>query len=113
MAWETRRNGRTYYYRKRWVNGRCVSEYQGTGRLAEIGAELQAIRNARAVDWRDQAEAERAALPPDDPALADLETLLAGLTRAVLLVNGYHTHKGTWRKRRAQSENPTRAAGGA
>ena len=30
MGWETR-SGNRYYYRKRWVNGRPVSEYVGAG----------------------------------------------------------------------------------
>src|SRR5689334_10272212 len=99
MAWEPRRNGRTYYYRKQRRGGRVVSEYVGTGLAGTLGELYQARADAHTADARAQRAREIAALPPDDPALADLETLLAGLTRAVLLANGYHPHKRQWRKR--------------
>jgi hypothetical protein len=41
MGWVQRR-GRRYYYRSRWVNGRDVKEYVGTGEAAELAAKLDA-----------------------------------------------------------------------
>lgn len=98
MAWEQRRK-RRYYYRKRWINGGAMSEYVGTGTIAELASildeakrfEKEALHQA----WR-QEQAEQNAI---DHQLDDLGTLLSTYTKAILLVNGFHLHKRQWRKR--------------
>jgi hypothetical protein len=98
MAWEARPGGR-YYYHKRRVGGQVVSEYYGTGVIAEITAArlvLAAERRSAERAAAAQAQATRTA-EARTPALDTLTQTLTGLTRAVLLVNGYHTHNGTWR----------------
>ena len=99
MGWETR-SGNRYYYRKRWVNGRPVSEYVGAG-MAAIWAEVllgieRYERQAAAAEWRRVVEAERQAAR----ALAEVDAVTHALTAAVLIVNGYHVHKRQWRKQR-------------
>jgi hypothetical protein len=102
MAWETRRNGRRYYYRVRRVNGRVVREYVGTGPAAEAAAALDSAHR----QLKQLGRAERAAKDAADRELeADLSLLddLANLfARAALEAAGYHRHaRGQWRKRRA------------
>jgi hypothetical protein len=96
MGWE-----RGYYYRVRKVNGRVLREYVGTGRVAELIAESDALerqrRQQKALALR-RAKAELAALDAELKALVETTDLL---TRAVLLAAGYRQHhRGEWRKRR-------------
>ncbi len=103
MAWETRGTNR-YYYRKRWVNGRVVSEYIGAGAFAELSAEMDAHTQqeqatSRAA-WQTIVESTRNA----ERALAQVEVIVRMLTGAVLVVNGYHSHKRQWRRLAAKQE---------
>jgi len=51
MAWETRRNGRQYYYRSRRLGHRVVQEYLGAGCVAyAAAAEDEAARAKRIAD---------------------------------------------------------------
>lgn len=99
MSWETRGNNR-YYYRRRKVAGRVIGEYVGAGYLAEVmAAEDEAARQARqaaAAEWRSIVEADRR----QEKALADIAALVRAAIAAVLIANGYHTHKRQWRKTR-------------
>ncbi len=99
MGWETR-SGNRYYYRKRWVNGRPVSEYVGAGMSATWAEALDGIeryeRQATAAEWRRVVEAERKAAR----ALAEVDAVTHALTAAVLIVNGYQAHKRQWRSQR-------------
>jgi hypothetical protein len=99
MAWEKRGNG-LYYYRKRREGRRIVSEYIGIGELAEAIAAFDSLdRQEREVErQRRQRELDR-----DRGFARDIDAvceLIRGLTTAVMLATGHHTHKGTWRRRR-------------
>lgn len=98
MAWETRGNGR-YYYRKRRIGGRCVSEYVGAGLSAELSAEIDAYARALVAEDRAVLQREREADAELDAALDRAGLALRGLTAAVLVAAGYHMHKRQWRKR--------------
>lgn len=104
MGWEERR-GRRYYYRKRRVAGRVVSQYVGTGPAAEALAAVDTARRARDVAdrmlAREQEQRAQEALRQAAAEEATLDRIIADLTRATLLVAGWHTHKGLWRRRRA------------
>ncbi len=99
MSWETRGNNR-YYYRRRKVGGRVIAEYVGAGDVAEALARLDDIdrreRARAAAAWRATVETERATAA----ALAELDELVRSATAAVLIANGYHTHRRQWRKTR-------------
>ena len=99
MAWEKRGAG-TYYYRKRRIGGRVVSEYAGPGVVGELTA-LHEERDRR--ERAEQREAERRAregMRALDRQADEVAELIRALTRGMLLVTGHHTHKGQWRKRR-------------
>lgn len=96
MAWHKGR----YYVRKHWEDGSCRSEYVGVGPFAEALAELDALDRARR-------EAERAAWRREQEQIEAMDAqvdAVCALIRAVadgcLLIDGYHTHKGQWRRRR-------------
>jgi hypothetical protein len=104
MGWETRRNGRTYYYQKA-RDGRSVrSQYIKHPALAALLA-------GEATERRLEREAQQAArraladeLAPVVEASTQLDTLLAetmALAGACLTLAGYHQHhRGAWRRRR-------------
>ena len=100
MGLESRGN-RTYYYRKRREGRRVISEYVGGGEWAHAAYTLEVVdREEReyehAIRRRDR-EHERAINRDID----DLGDTVRALTQAVLLASGYHSHKGTWQRRRA------------
>jgi hypothetical protein len=97
MGWDKGR----YYTRSKKVHGRVVREYVGTGRLADLAAQMDALeRGQRRLDALalQQEKAELAALDTDIKALTETTDLVA---RAALLAAGFHQHKrGEWRRKR-------------
>jgi hypothetical protein len=113
MGWDKGR----YYTRSKKVNGRVVREYVGSGRVAELAAQLDVIE-------REQRAADRAALRAERAELADLDAALGRvcqeaelLARAALVAAGFRQHKrGEWRKKRgdrnrAEQDRPDRPEG--
>ena len=99
--WERRERGGRYYTRSRKVNGHVVREYVGTGPLAEIAAQTDALKRQRreeqARTWRDECES----LDALDRSLEELHEAARVLTQATLLAEGYRQHnRGEWRRRR-------------
>ena len=94
MGWETRERGASYYTRSRWVDGRVVREYIGTGALGEIVAsndELKRLqKQEEAAHWREKREC----VERDAAFLKTLEEVSEILTRAHLLASGCHKRKG-------------------
>ena len=99
MGWEHRGNS-NYYYRKKRIGQRVISEYMGTGSLADLysdmdtqfvlnGVSLESSRLSSGMEARNL-EAE----------LEHLDEIIYGLVWATLLVSGYRSHKGQWRKAR-------------
>ena len=100
MGWENRGSGR-YYYRKRRIGGRVVSVYIGPGeRGKEAAARDRAARDAREHESRCARE-EREKIAALAGAGVEAEQGIRALVRAFLLLAGYHTHGGQWRRRRA------------
>jgi hypothetical protein len=104
MGWEQRSDNR-YYYRKKRIGDRVVSEYIGRGELAELIAELDALDRARRQTEREAWRQERVKVEAIDRRLAEVQEAILTLIRAWLLVAGYHTHKGQWRKRRKSEDS--------
>lgn len=105
MAWETRSRGGVYYTRTLWRDGRVVRQYVGTGAEAErAAAEDDARRAAR----RAALEAGRDAIARLDEADAPLAALLEVadlLARAALVEDGFHEHRGEWRRKTSVNED--------
>jgi hypothetical protein len=103
MGIEFRREG-AYYYRKRRVGGRVVSEYAGGGLLAlaarERAEEGRAERAAAGAAWRG----ERERLEAEERAAAGYFDLVEAQVREMLTSAGYHRPKRRWRKRRVQAQ---------
>jgi len=99
MAWETRGNNR-YYYRKQRIGERVISEYVGAGFLAEMLADRdnfdRETRRLESQTFKNQREL----ITDLDRELKQASDQAIWLIRAVLLLAGYHPHKGQWRKHR-------------
>jgi hypothetical protein len=99
MGWE-KRGSRRYYYRKRRIGRQVVSEYVGGGELGETAAacdtEARRNREAEKEQWRK----DRHRVTAIEQAGLGIGEAIRDLAKAWLLVAGYHTHKGKWRRRR-------------
>ena len=101
MGWEKRGNA-MYYYTAQRGGGRVVKQYVGTGRVAELAAQLDALARAERTEAAEAAKRERDELAALDAALAPLNELADAATIAALVAAGCHRPKrGKWRKRRA------------
>ena len=99
MGWEER-NGREYYYQKRRIGGRVVSEYVGAGWLADAAATLDEIARLERKEARQAIASEKARALDMDRELDQVGDLIRTFTRADLLLGGYRQHKGQWRRKR-------------
>jgi hypothetical protein len=99
MGWENR-NGRRYYYRKRRERGRVVSEYIGTGFAGEIAEIFDAEDRCETEYKRRELREQKASAQTIDSQAGEVEKYARTITRACLLLAGYHTHKRQWRKLR-------------
>ena len=99
MGWEKRGNG-LYYYRKKRVGQRVMSEYMGTGSLADLYSDMDTLarieRGLTRIEWTKQRMEARNL----EAELEHLNEIVSSLVCATLLVSGYHSHKGQWRKTR-------------
>jgi len=102
MSWDRKRRGRgPYYYRSERKNGKPIKVYLGRGPAAQkAAAKVAQAWQARQRD-RDAVTAEQLRLAAAIAALEELCTLAQLLTRATLIIGGYHEHRGQWRKRRS------------
>jgi len=50
MSWDTKQNGRRYYYRARKIHGRCVKVYVGAGPVAVVAAGLDVVEREDRTD---------------------------------------------------------------
>jgi hypothetical protein len=95
---ETRRNGNLYYYRKRRVGNKVISEYRGGGEVIQFEVAWQDCRNR---EREQEREITRAAnIAEIDTQLDHLEKRLKVRIASSLLLAGFHRHKRQWRKRR-------------
>ncbi len=95
MGWEKRR-GKKYFYHKTRIGSHVESFYVGNNILAY---KLQAIMEKKRREeeaYRTMVEGEK----KKDSELNACHELVNQLADAVLVLNGYHTHKGEWRKKR-------------
>jgi hypothetical protein len=103
--WERRERGGLYYTRSRRVNGRVLKEYIGTGPLAELAAESDALKRRQREEEARAWWAERECLEVLDKQTEELCAVAELLTRVALLAAGYRQHhRGEWRKQRERDD---------
>lgn len=98
MGWERRQRGGQYFYRSVRLGGVPRKLYVGRGPAAKMLAKAVAQRRQQAEAERAARRAEQARLAPADAALADLAAWTGLLVRAALVLQGFHEHRGEWRR---------------
>jgi len=111
MGWE-RRGNQTYFYRKRRIGKRVVSQYIGKGEWVNSLVWLDGLDRQEREEQRWRERQEQNADAAMDRAIAELSALVTQLTHASLLAAGYHTHRGQWRRKRNGREQGTHGARG-
>lgn len=99
MAWE-QRNKRRYFYRKRRIGGRVISEYVGDGAIGALAEVMTARAMAEAEAKRKEWEAIRDEQQRLDQMVDDFGKLAYAMAHAALLLSGYHQSRRKWRKKR-------------
>ena len=104
MAWESRKRGGKYYTRSRRVGGRVKREYIGTGPVAELAAAQDELSRVLKSLLRLKEEISNEALMYPIRQMSDQvdkihETGIKSIGE-YLNEQGYHYHRGEWRKRR-------------
>lgn len=108
MGWETRPRGGRYYTRSKKVGGRVVREYVGTGDIARLAAEMDAIERQEREQAQAAVKSERDTDRTQEAALIDYCKKIDGIADEALLAAGYHKHKGQWRRKRGTKEDDNR-----
>jgi hypothetical protein len=99
MGWENR-NGKRFYYRKRRQGRRVISEYIGSGPIAEFMATIVKGERQDLAAQRMKKKQDFDRVLNEDRELDTACELVRDLTRWILLASGYHAHKRQWRRRR-------------
>jgi hypothetical protein len=92
-----KRNGSLYYYRSERVDGRVRKVYLGSGRLAELRAEVDRAERRRREADRERERAELERLEALAAPVRELDERAEVLARAWLVAAGYRRRKGQWR----------------
>ena len=99
MSWEIRGENQ-YYYRKHRIGQRVVSEYVGSGLIAEMVSEQDEMDRQQRIQEREEFEMLKTNNKKLDSDLDSLIEATRACIRASLLISGFHPHKGQWRKKR-------------
>jgi hypothetical protein len=99
MPWHTV-DGRRYYYRNVCRHGRSVRLYVGTGRVGELAATEDSVRQVHGEIEARQRRVEEGRLREAVERLLRLCHSIEVVARAPLTAGGYHRHqRGEWRRR--------------
>ena len=99
MGWEKRGNNK-YYYRKKRVGNKVFSEYIGAGPAAEKIAQEDKLERQNRKDEHQTWRRRKVEINALDDELDSITSYTHMLINAHLLLVGYHSHKGQWRKKR-------------
>ena len=101
MGFEERHgNGKLYYYKKRREGERVVSEYVGSGELAEIIDLTTRLEQSRKQQKREEVQAQQASADRINSLVDKHSAMVDRMVEAHLLALGYHKHNRQWRRRR-------------
>lgn len=82
-----------------------MREYVGTGAVAELSAELDAIARQERDRARAAVRSERSTDRDQEAALIDFCKAIDTVTEEALCAAGYHKHRGQWRRKRDTKED--------
>lgn len=105
MSWERRRRGGWYYTRTTRRDGRRFREYVGGGLLGLLADAADQLKREAKADARSKALVTIDEAGKQDGAVVSFCAQVASITRAALLLSGFHYHKrGEWRRRRVTTQ---------
>ena len=97
MSWEKKGKSK-YYYQKYRVGDKVFSKYIGNDKAAEATAAIdEQQRKQRRLERMMIKEIFEKEKKYIDMAI-DINRQNSNLIKALMLINGFHTHKGQWRK---------------
>jgi len=97
MPWDSR----GYYYRKKRIGARVVSEYIGRGMSGTFAAADDLEAQEQRAQERASTQAKRREADALDQSIAAADELISAAMNQALEAAGYHRHaRGQWRKRR-------------
>ena len=99
MGLESRAGGQ-YYYRKERHGDRVKSVYVAGGHMAQHYSVLALAAKVEAIEQRAAKDAERERHSSIDIAIAQNNEITDAVATSILLLNGFHLHSRTWRKKR-------------
>jgi wobble nucleotide-excising tRNase len=99
MAFEARRK-KNYYYRKKRVGSRVVSEYVGKGEFADYLAKFDKYNRLKQRIEAQKTREMREKLEEIDREIDEIGEINRNLVDMLFLINGYYEHKRQWRKKR-------------
>ena len=108
MGWETRNGNGKYYTRSRKIDGRVIREYIGTGKIAQLAAELDRLERQRHEERRAAIEKEYQQAKAQETVLIEYCKAVDDALAKVLTAAGYHKHRGQWRKGHGKKEDCNR-----
>lgn len=87
-----------YYYRSRREGRRVITKYLGSGELGSLIAFLEEEEQEERREARQLVKEEKEVQRKLNRQINNLTAQIRGIIRAVLLAEGFHTHKGQWRR---------------
>ena len=105
MAWETRRNGKVYYYQKYREGAKVISRYIGNNDLADLLHESQRCINVEVLLQREERHADKHACHEQERAARASYEEIDTIVQQVLAAAGYQRTRGEWRKKRNGRQN--------
>ena len=99
MAWEAR-NGRKYFYRSKRAGAKVEKVYLGCKDAAHKAAERDAAARRKRAAEETELAAEQAKLASVNQLAAEADHGVALITEAAPLAQGFHNHRGQWRRLR-------------
>ena len=95
-----KRGNRLYFYRKERDGDRVRSVYVASGQMAQQYSVLALAAKVEAIEQRAAKDAERERNSSLDRAIAQNDEITGAVATSILLLNGYHLHSRTWRRKR-------------
>jgi D-Tyr-tRNAtyr deacylase len=99
MGWETRGNN-LYYYRKKRIVGRVVSEYVGRGLMAQEIELMDLTERKERYDRIRAMRQQKEEFGFFDNQVSQMNLLVDHMVGGFLIISGFHKYKGQWRRRR-------------
>lgn len=99
MAWEERGNNK-YYYRKKKIDGRVISEYVGRGVRAQKIALIDLTMRKDRKEERRNIRQQKEKFCLFNNQVIQMSSLVNQMVGGFLIISGFHKHKGQWRRKR-------------